>query len=165
MIPTEAKLAANSVIFVDLLLRKSVWQKSPEVHSGCSISVMFKKTVILPPKPVGFRLTYMYTQNFVRHIFHPICIRFAWIKRPISVHFLQSYKEFCKVPNEPISTHWSHFAKMWLNNNDFYQFWCSVMYSAILLKMKSLKSSTIFLLHLELKCCKLRFQIENRFWI
>ena len=47
---------------------------------------LFQKTVILPPNPVGFQLTY--TQLWDSDMY-----KFAWTKHQ-SVHFLQSYKGF-----------------------------------------------------------------------
>ena len=50
---------------------------------------LFQKTVILPPNPVGFRLTYMYTCRYpiVRHIFHPICINLLELNTKVFIFF------------------------------------------------------------------------------
>ena len=50
---------------------------------------LFQETVILPPKPVGFRLTY--TQLWNIFFFRFVSIRLIKYQ---SVHFLQSYKGF-----------------------------------------------------------------------
>ena len=44
-----------------------------KVSSRAVVFRLFQKMVILPPNPVGFRLTYI-PYPIVRHIFHPICI-------------------------------------------------------------------------------------------
>ena len=46
---------------------------------------LFQKMVILPPNPVGFRLTYRYP--IVRHIFHPIRINLLELNTKVFIFF------------------------------------------------------------------------------
>ena len=62
---------------------------------------LFQKTVILPPNPVGFRLTYRYP--IARHIFHLICINLLELNTKVLIFSV--VPGFCST-NKPISIHY-----------------------------------------------------------
>ena len=112
---------------------------------GCTVATravvfrLFQKTVILPPKPCQFSVN---LYPILRHIFHPICINLPWIKHQ-SVNFLQSYKGFVVLV--------SLFPLIIFENvTEQYMIFINLMVVMISFT-HVLKSSTIFLLHLELK--------------
>ena len=90
-------ISQPKVSFQFLILREN----SYEVFTRAVVFRLFQKMVILPPKPVGFRLTVLYP--IVRPIFSSDLYQFAWIKHQ-SVHFCSVVQGFCST-KKPISTH------------------------------------------------------------
>ena len=60
--------------------------KNLDAETRAVVFRLFQETVILPPNPVGFRLTYTQLWD---HIFHSICINL--LELMTKVFFLQLY--------------------------------------------------------------------------
>ena len=101
------------------------------------VSRLFQKTVILPPNPVSFRLTYSYTQFW--DIFLTDLYQFAWIKHQ-KCSFSSVVQGFCST-NKPISTHY-----LWKCD------WTIMIFINLMVVMISFTHVfKVLLLHLELK--------------
>ena len=73
------------------------------VYTRAVVFRLFQKTVILPPKPVGFRLSSVNLYKIKRHSFHPICINLLELNTKVFIFFSRT-QVLCT--NKPISTHY-----------------------------------------------------------